>query len=196
MCSEYLSPRSIWLYVPVMSRTHFKVNPDSIVAWMSRNSLLEVAAEYEVELTAVGLEPRTTYFENQHWIIRPNSPNDWDVCWVLICTVHLTVSSCHVMYAFQSESTLYNYLNVKELLARNRWNFWKLSDCNWTRTQNHLVRQRTLNHLLKLTKWFSCILNTYLYGTFDCMFLSCQVRIWESMQNLYLPECQGTPCSK
>ena len=32
-----------------------------------------------------------------------------------------------------------------------------LSDCNWTRTQNHLVRKRTLNHLAKLTyqlgKW-------------------------------------------
>ena len=22
------------------------------------------------------------------------------------------------------------------------------SDCNWTRTQNHLVRKRTLNHLV------------------------------------------------
>ena len=35
-----------------------------------------------------------------------------------------------------------------------------LSDCNWTRTQNHLVRKRTLNHFAKwlslclLTKWF------------------------------------------
>ena len=25
-----------------------------------------------------------------------------------------------------------------------------LSDCNWTRTQNHLVRKRTLNHLVSL----------------------------------------------
>ena len=24
------------------------------------------------------------------------------------------------------------------------------SDCNWTRTHNHLVRKRTLNHLAKL----------------------------------------------
>ena len=30
-----------WLYVLIMSRTHFRVNPHSIVAWMSRNSLLE-----------------------------------------------------------------------------------------------------------------------------------------------------------
>ena len=30
------------------------------------------------------------------------------------------VCSYHVTYAFQSESTLYSCLNVKELLARNR----------------------------------------------------------------------------
>ena len=34
----------------------------------------------------------------------------------------------------------------------------KEADCNWTRTQNHLVLNRTLNHLAKLarlrTKWF------------------------------------------
>ena len=32
----------------------------------------------------------------------------------------MTVSSYHVTYAFQSESTLYSCLNVKELLARSR----------------------------------------------------------------------------
>ena len=34
--------------------------------------------------------------------------------------IYLTVCSYHVTYAFQSESTLYSCLNVKELLARNR----------------------------------------------------------------------------
>ena len=53
------------------------------------------------------------------------------------------------------------YLNVKELLAQSRHEIWSFSDCNWTRTQNHLVRKQTLNHLTKLamsvplwTKWF------------------------------------------
>ena len=32
----------------------------------------------------------------------------------------LIVCSCHVTYAFQSESTLYSCLNVKELFARSR----------------------------------------------------------------------------
>ena len=75
---------------------------------------------------------------------------------LLICTVHLTVSSCLVTYAFQSESTLCSCLNVKELLARSRRKIWRLSDCNWTRTQSHLVQKRTLNHLTKLawTHWF------------------------------------------
>ena len=76
--------------------------------------------------------------------------NDWAVLWVLICTVHLTVCSYHVTYAFQSESTFYSCLNVKELLARSRREIWSLSDCNWTRTRNHLVHKRTLNHLAKL----------------------------------------------
>ena len=28
----------------------------------------------------------------------------------------------------------------------------KLSDCNWTQTQNHLVLKQTLNHLAQLQK--------------------------------------------
>ena len=42
-------------------------------------------------------------------------------------------SSCHVTYAFQSESTLYSCLNVNELLSRSRHEIWTLSDCSWTR---------------------------------------------------------------
>ena len=34
-----------WLYVVMMSRTRFRVNPHSIVTWMSRNSLLETGAK-------------------------------------------------------------------------------------------------------------------------------------------------------
>ena len=72
----------------------------------------------------------------------------------------MTVCSCHVTYAFQSESTLYSCLNIKELLARYRCENWSLSDCNWNRTQNHLTRKRTHNHLAKWlsvrlpAKWF------------------------------------------
>ena len=34
------------------------------------------------------------------------------------------------------------------------------SDCNWTRTHNHLVHKQTLNHLVSLAKWLSVCLRT------------------------------------
>ena len=67
--------------------------------------------------------------------------------------LQITVCSCHVTYAFQSESTLNICLNVKELLARSKHNIWSLSDCNGTRIHNHLVCKHILNHLAKLAKW-------------------------------------------
>ena len=63
------------------------------------------------------------------------------VLWVIICTVDFTVCSYHVTYAFQSESTLYSWLNVKELLAWSRRDIWNLSDCKGTqmhRTEKYL----------------------------------------------------------
>ena len=54
----------------------------------------------------------------------------------------MTVCSCHVTYEFQSVSTLYCYLNVKELFVLSRRKIWSLSDCNWTWTQNHLVHKQ------------------------------------------------------
>ena len=62
----------------------------------------------------------------------------------------MTVCYYHVTYAFQTESTLCSYLNVKERLARSRHEIWSLSDCNWARTHSHLVHKQTLNHLAKL----------------------------------------------
>ena len=46
------------------------------------------------------------------------------------------------MYAFQSESTLYICLNVKELLARSRRDIWNLIGRNRTRTHNNLIRKQ------------------------------------------------------
>ena len=44
----YFNNLLIWLYVLIMSSTHFRVNPHSIAAWMSRNSLLETGVKSEV----------------------------------------------------------------------------------------------------------------------------------------------------
>ena len=49
--------------------------------------------------------------------------------------------------------TLYNCLNVKELLVRNGNDIWNLSDSNGIRTQSHLVGKGTLNHLDELNGW-------------------------------------------
>ena len=59
-----------------------------------------------------------------------------------------TLLSCHVR--FQDKSTLYSFLNVKELLAGNRYNIWSLSDHNGIPTHIYLVHKRTLNHLAEL----------------------------------------------
>ena len=48
------------LYVFVMSHIRFRVNPYSVVARTSRNSLLEVGMKSEVQVTATGLKPRTS----------------------------------------------------------------------------------------------------------------------------------------
>ena len=102
LCYEYFSVRGTWLYVIIMSRTSFRVNP--------------------------------------HYI----------VC-----------------------------LNVMEVLAESRRHIWSLRDFNNFRTHNHLVRKRTLDHLSKLAKWLSCIVAIYMYGAFDCLLFSCQVRVSE-----------------
>ena len=72
----------------------------------------------------------------------------------------LIVYSYHVTYTFQIKSTICSCLNVKKLLARNRREIWSLSDCNGTRTHNHLVLKRTLNHLAKLPKWLNCVVGS------------------------------------
>ena len=61
---------------------------------------------------------------------------------------------------------------------------FKLIDCYWTHTHNHLVRKLTLNHLAKLAKRLTCVMSTYWYSVFDCMFLSCHICISESIHTL------------
>ena len=59
-----------------------------------------------------------------------------------------------------------------------------LCDSNRTRTHNHIVCKRTPNHSAKLAKCLSCVVSTYLYGVFDCVLLSCHVRISEGIYTL------------
>ena len=56
--------------------------------------------------------------------------------------VYFFVCYYHVMYVFQSESTFYSCLNVKELLAQNKLNIC-LSDSKGIRNRNHLLCKHT-----------------------------------------------------
>ena len=106
----------------------------------------------------------------------------------------IAVCYYHVTYAFESESTLYSCLNVKELLARNKHHIRSLSDSNRIQTHNLLVFKRNTQpcqtgQIIKL-----CC--KYLYNAFDSILLSCHVWVSEWIYTLHLPEYQGTPYSK
>ena len=124
----------------------------------------------------------------KHSTIWQNRRNDWAALRVHICLVHLTVCYYHVTCAFQSEFKLCSCLNVKELPGQNKRDIWILSDSNRTGTHKHLVCKRTLKNLVKLSKWLTCVVSSYLYGAIDCMLLPCQLRISKWVHNLQLPE--------
>ena len=63
----------------------------------------------------------------------------WRVKFIKKKKLMMIVWYYHVTYAFQSESALYSFLNIKELLAQNRCDIWSFSDNNGIRTNNHLV---------------------------------------------------------
>ena len=50
------------------------------------------------------------------------------------------------------KSTLYSCLNVKEFVAQNRHEIWRLRNSNGIQNHNHLVRKGTLSHLAKLAR--------------------------------------------
>ena len=70
-------------------------------------------------------------------------------------------------------------MSIKEFFARNKCEIQVLSDSNWNQTHNYLVCKWTLNHLAILAKWLSCVVGTYLYDAFNCMFLLCHLRVSE-----------------
>ena len=78
----------------------------------------------------------------------------------MITLKNLTVCYYHVIPAFQSESTLCSYLNVKELLAISEVakELLATSEVYMTTTGFKLTTQ--LNNLVSLAEWFSNRLRT------------------------------------
>ena len=111
---EYLCVGHIWLYVIIMTRTDFRLNPHSILAWMSRKFLLQRDTKFEV--TATRNEPTTVYFINEQSPIKLNWPNDWALLWVLIlCCIWLYfiimsltcfIVNPHSIFAWTSRNSL------------------------------------------------------------------------------------------
>ena len=132
-------------------------------------------------LPATGFELATTSFVNEHAIIQPNWPNDCEHLYVRCIWLYVLIMP---RTSFRVNLHSIFCLNVKELLARSRWDIWSYS--NGIRTDIHLVWKLTLNHLAKLTEWLTCVVTTSLYGAFDCMLLSCHVRVSEWIYTLYL----------
>ena len=109
--------------------------------------------------------------------------------------VNMTARHHHVAYEFQSESTLYSCLNVKELLAWNRPHIWNLSDSKGIQTHKHLVRIQILNNLAKLAKWWSCCE----YLSVRCIWLYVSIMSHTSFRmNLHsiVAWMSKAPCSK
>ena len=76
-----------------------------------------------------------------------------------------TVCYCQVTYMFQSASTLYRCMNVKELLAQNRRDILSLSDSNGLRTHNnHIVRRFTLKRVRDMVITYSQMHRTDKYS--------------------------------
>ena len=86
-------------------------------------------------------------------------------------------ANCFLARRHLNKMFLTNFENLNSISNISQETHDFLGDCNWTRTHNHLLYKRTLKYLAKLAKWLSCVVSTYLYGAFDCMFLSCDVRI-------------------
>ena len=141
LCSGYLSLRYIRLYVFIMSHTRFRLNPHSIVelpecqgtprskqAWNLKFKWLQLDSNPEPFSSSTN----TQLFCQTDKLIQLSSD-------YIFTQHHLIVCFYHVTHTFQSESTLYSCLNVKELLSSNRCKISCLNDCNCTRTKNHLV---------------------------------------------------------
>ena len=143
-------------------------------------------------MNATGLELTSAWFVNKHSTIYPNWPNGWAALWLHIWAVHLNVRSYHVTHVSQSESTLFIWLNVKELLAQDNYDILSLNHCNGIRIRNHLLSKQILNDLATLAKRWNFVVGTYLYG-------ACSYHVVYTLPcefTLYLSEFPLIPCSK
>ena len=107
LCYENLSVRCIWLYVLIMSRTRFRVNPHSMVALMPRNSLLETGAKSEA-------------FNRFPWILMniPHVPCITGIPFPLSCSPSV-INSWYLMKDLSNALNCTQHLPQLEYLEKN-----------------------------------------------------------------------------
>ena len=88
------------LYILIMSRTRFRVNPDSIFTWMSRNSLLKTGAKSEVfKWLQLDSNPQPLSSQTNTQPFGQTSPKR--ICsWVTVLIILTLFSSINDTFAF------------------------------------------------------------------------------------------------
>ena len=155
---EYLSVRCIWHYVTIMSWTSFRVNTHSIVCVNIKR--LCARGRCHIWRKQRYLNPQS------HCTFRNTQPVNQNGEMIELCCEFLSVR-CILLYVIILSCTSLRVnphsivcLNTKELPAWSRCHTCSLSECNEIWTHNHLIRKRTLNHLVKLAKWLRCVVST------------------------------------
>ena len=127
LCCVYFSKQCIWLYVHIMSRTCFRVNPHSRVAWMTRNSLLKNM--YDIWSLS---DCNGTRIQNH--LVRKRTPNHLtkQAKW-LSCDMIRTYSQMHLTDKYTQHSSVYWPVCLKG------WLFvYRLSGCGFKSRCSHL----------------------------------------------------------
>ena len=127
------------------------INIDNFIEFPSLNLGIILTKNHIFRKFPLLLEGRE---EHSSRVIRLHPIKNFDNIWIcvvferILAKLLMIVCYYHDMYAFQSKSTIYSCLNVKEL----RRDTWTLSDSNRIRIHNHLVHKWTLNQLAKLVE--------------------------------------------
>ena len=174
-----------WLCVSIISSISFRVNPHSVVP----RNVKELLAPSRCHMWN---SCRRNEIRTQNYFVRKRTSKPFSQTGKIseLCCEYLSVR-CIWPYVIIMPRTSFGvdrhsivYLNFKELFARSRCHSWSLSDSNQIWTHNHSVGERRVKNLTKLTNLLSCVVGNYLCRSFDCMLLSCHVRVSEWIHTL------------
>ena len=133
LCCEYLSEWCIWLYLLLMSCMRFKVNPYSVVAWMSQKSLLKTGVKsFKLDVQSFKLQILRLFQARSSLTFRQLYSIDslWNayVTWqehTLKCTIQISTHNTAQSFC---------------LVCLNGWVFvYELSGCGFESSYSHIT---------------------------------------------------------